>query len=126
MSVTRITAFINNSGKSITVESTDGSNNQMTLVGDQPGIPQVPQWECNCPWANNADEFKKRNIKFTATDKSVFYIWQQDYPGDGDYVRYSTTGYVKNGTHVGGHAGVGGHRICVIGKDYTPFFYRIP
>lgn len=58
--------------------------------------------DCTVPWVNNEHEFREKTIIITTvhgTPELIGYIYQHK-DDDGDWVRYSTDGYKKQGTQL--------------------------
>ena len=86
------TAYIKN------IESpgdTGGVGQRHTLAPAPKTAPHWTKWdhEIWIPWATSSQEFDHHHLEVSFDDSLTVYIWQANYPADGDHVRASTDGW---------------------------------
>lgn len=113
MGVTAIKRIVNNYSSQVTVSVKDHENNGLPVATLGPGSADCDMW---IPWCTSQNDFNAGHyISITGTNVNL-YIWQEAR-ADGDFVRFSTTGYSATCAPVLHYANVNGNRVLILDEQ---------
>ena len=113
MSVTAIKGLTNNSSEDAIIQDYENPDKVKNSATASPNSTA----DCNLwiPWCTSVEDFNNGHYLTIETQASTHWLWQENRPGDGDFVRYSTDHYYHlNAPHVDGFANAGGDRIATV------------
>ncbi|GHO68393.1 hypothetical protein KSC_072850 [Ktedonobacter sp. SOSP1-52] len=109
MGVTAIKRIVNNYSSGITVGVKDHENNSLPVIALGAGIADCDMW---IPWCTSQADFDAGHYISITGGETNLYLWQEAR-ADGDFVRFSTSGYTSCAP-VLHYANVNGDRVLIL------------